>query len=504
MIITPLVLDVVSPDLSAEEQQLVYQLQWRLAELQPFNLAHQAYYDGEQPMKNLGIAVPPQLEALRTAAGWPAIVVDSLEERLDVQGFRFPSSLDADSELWDIWMGNGMDHESGLAHLDALVFGRAFLMAGSADRRLADARGDMPLLTVESPMNMSAEFDTASRQVRAALQVYEFWGDEAAALYLPDQTVHLIRPRGGAWRVRDRDQHRLGKCPVVLMANQARTYDRYGKSEITPQIRSWTDAACRTLLGMEIAREFFGSPQRYILGASEEAFQKADGTPMSAWETYIGRVLALERDEEGEVPQVGTFTASDPQPFIAIIKMLAQLVSSQTGLPPHLLGFAADNPASAEAIRSSEARLDKRARRRQRSFECAWRELAQLALMIAGGGSLPADASQLDVLWEPPETPTPGATSTAILAQVQSGALPPTSEVTLEKLGYSATERARIVADRKREAAHENLAAIAEALTGGSLQKALGADIGQASGATAAPARAPRAAGGAASGSYGG
>lgn len=486
MIPTPLVLDVTCPELSDGEQELVHRLQWRITELQPFNLDHQAYYDGVQPMKHLGIAVPPQLESLRTASGWPAIVVDSLEERLDVQGFRFADAVDADSELQDVWTANGMDAESGLAHLDALIFGRAFLVAGSPDQRLVDLRGDVPLSTVESPVNMGVEFDAASKRVTAALQVYEMWGQQAAALYLPDQTVHLSRDQNRDWSIDTRDQHGLGRCPVVLLSHRGRTFDRYGKSEITPQIRSWTDAACRTLLGMEIAREFFGSPQRYILGATEEAWQDPAGNSLAAWETYIGRILALERDEEGNVPQVGTFSASAPDPFIAIVKMLAQLVSSQTGLPPHLLGFAADNPASAEAIRSSEARLDKRARRVQRGFGAAWREWAQLALMIGNGGTLPASARNLEVMWAPPETPTPLATSQAILTQVQAGVLPPTGEVAAEKLGYSAVERQRIEADRRREASQTNLAAIANALTGGSLQKALGADIGEAS-ATPAP-----------------
>ncbi|MBQ1163438.1 hypothetical protein KBZ21_42380, partial [Streptomyces sp. A73] len=30
---------------------------------------------------------------------------------------------------------------------------------------------------------------------------------------------------------------------------------------------SITDAACRRLMGMEVASEFYGAPQRYILGA---------------------------------------------------------------------------------------------------------------------------------------------------------------------------------------------------------------------------------------------
>jgi len=452
---TPLVLDVVCKDLTAAEQEQVTRLQWRLSEDLPFQIARQAYYDGEQPMKSLGIAVPPQLEALRTAAGWPGVVVDSLDERLDVQGFRFPDSVDADSELWDMWTANGMDQESQLAHLDALVFGRAFAMVGSGP--------DGPLITIESPMNMAADFDARTRRVTAALQIYEFWGDQAAALYLPDETVHLVRHQARAWRLVARDQHRLGMVPVVLITNRPRTFDRYGVSEITPELMSWTDAACRTLLGMEVAREFFGSPQRYILGAAESAFVDATGTPTDAWETYIGRVLALERDEDGQTPSVGTFAASDPRPFLEIVQALARLVSAKTGLPPHLLGFVADNPASAEGIRSAEARLDKRARRKQRSFEGGWRDVMKLALMMANGGRLPVDAHRLDVMWAPPETPTPLMTSQAILAQAQSGAVPSSSDVVLEKLGYSAVERVRLKADRQRQAGQDALAQIAAA-----------------------------------------
>ncbi|MBQ1163938.1 phage capsid protein, partial [Streptomyces sp. A73] len=82
-----------------------------------------------------------------------------------------------------------------------------------------------------------------------------------------------------------------------------------------------TDAACRRLMGMEVASEFYGAPQRYILGASESAFQDAEGNTQRAWETYIGRVLALERDEDGQVPTVGQFTAHDPQTYTKIIDL---------------------------------------------------------------------------------------------------------------------------------------------------------------------------------------
>lgn len=311
---------------------------------------------------------------------------------------------------------------------------------------------------------MAATYDAASRQVTAALQRYRFYGDEAAALYLPDETVQLIRPEGGDWQIRDRDQHNLGRCPVVMLTNRSRSNDRYGKSEITPALMSWTDAACRCLLRMEVSAEFFSAQQRYIIGAEEDAFVDAAGNQVSAWESYIGRYLALERDSEGNVPTVGTFAAADPSPHTNQLLALTRLVSASTGLPQNSLGFSADNPASAEGILAADATLNRRAKRRQRGFGPEHREVMQIALMIANGGRMPADLNKIEVLWTPPETPTPAETSIAIASQITAGAIPAQSTVTLSRLGYSPMEIQQLQADQAKAASAAALQAIAASL----------------------------------------
>jgi hypothetical protein len=239
-----------------------------------------------------------------------------------------------------------------------------------------------------------------------------------------------------------------------------------------------TDVACRRLLGMDIASEFFSSPQRWVIGAAMTAFQDSDGNPLDAWQTYIGRVLALERDEEGDAPTVGQFAANSPQPFIDVLQFYAKLIAAASRVPAQRLGMSADNPVSAEAIRASDAELDELARSKHESFEDSWAQHMQHAMMIANNGVLPEQAQQLEVMWANPSVPDPLTMSQAVLAQVQAGCLPPTSEVALEQLGYSPAERARIAADRQREAAKTDLAAIADALSSGSLAKELGADAG--------------------------
>ncbi|MFJ3984436.1 phage portal protein [Streptomyces fungicidicus] len=425
-----------------------------------------AYFNGEQLVRDLGISIPPQLKGLHTVIGWPRVGVESLEERLDLEAFRWADGADS-SELAEIAEANDLFDESSLAHLDALVYGREYLAVGSGDCGTDDCP---PLISAESPLDMTLMWDARLRVGTAALREcaadsYIESGPEERmlVLYLPDQTVMCLPSESGGWEVVDRDIHNLGIVPVVRMANRQRTADRVGKSEITPEVMSITDAACRRLMGMEVAAEFFGAPQRYILGASESAFQDADGTAKSAWETYIGRVLALERDEDGNVPDVGQFAAHDPTGMTKIIDLYARIMSSQFGLPPHMLGYTTDNPASADAIRSTEAKLVKRSERRIRRFGAAWQQAMRLALWVRDGEP-PDKARRIETVWRNPATPTVAAQVDATVKLVQAGVLPADSDVTLEMAGFTEAQRQRITVDRRRTAAAASAGGLMERL----------------------------------------
>jgi hypothetical protein len=414
-------------------------------------LLRDAYFNGEQLVRDLGISIPPQLKGLHTVIGWPRVGVESLEERLDLEAFRWADGSDS-GELAEIAEANDLFDESSLAHLDSLVYGREYLAVGSGDC----GEDCPPLISVESPLDMTLMWDARLRMGTAALRECQADGfvesgpdERMIVLYLPDQTVTALPSESGGWEVVDRDIHNLGVVPVVRMANRQRTADRVGRSEITPEVMSITDAACRRLMGMEVAAEFFGAPQRYILGASESAFQDADGTAKSAWETYIGRMLALERDEDGNVPTVGQFAAHDPTGMTKIIDLYARIMSSQFGLPPHMLGYTTDNPASADAIRSTEAKLVKRSERRIRRFGAAWQQAMRLALWVRDGEP-PESTRRIETVWRNPATPTVAAQADATVKLVQAGILPADSDVTLEMAGLSEGQRQRVRADRRR------------------------------------------------------
>lgn len=452
--------------LTEEEAGIANWLARRLSDRRPAYVLSDLYFDGLQKMTSLGISIPPELEGLAQVLGWSQTGVEARDERLSVQGFRLPSSTSANEDIWDLWQANNLDEEAPLAHLDTMVLGDEYIVIGPGE-----SKGDQPVITIESPLDMTMNFNPRTRRGTAAYQTYmdtdfasETYGRQLAALYLPGSTIHMVNGPNG-WEVIDRDDYdNLDRLPVVRMANRSRTRNRSGQSEITAAWRNTMDRACRTMLGMEVAREFFAAPQRYILGAAEDAFQKSDGSVATAWETYIGRITALEADDQGNLPSVGTWDTGDPANFTKLLEVDRTMMASLTGLPPQYLGIFSDgNPASADAIRMSDFRLKMIADRKTVAFGGAWEQSVLIALQIRDG-KLPKDAHRLETDWAPTGIPTPAADTDAITKQIQVGTVPADSDVTLEHLGYSAVDRARLANDRKRARGQSNLAALTGAL----------------------------------------
>ncbi|MCD2096545.1 phage portal protein [Rhodococcus rhodochrous] len=430
--------------LSGDEAELTRYLFDRLGKFRGENELKESYYTGTQFVKQLGIAIPPQMQNVRTVSGWAGTTVDVLEERLDWQGWI---ETDVDLGLSEIYRANDLDVDSGPGHLDALVYGIAFAVVGSG------AAGEpSPLVTVESPKDVTGLYSPRTRLLSSALKQ---WVDEdgrvmAATLYLPDETVHVERKTdGGAWHVVDRDEHRLGRVPVARIVNRPRAGAIGGRSEITEAVRYYTDNAVRTMLAMEVNREFYTSPQRYVLGADEDAFVDQAGNPVPGWQTIMGRVLGLGRDEEGNVPEVGQFPQSTQGPYVESVRLMAQQLAAEAGIPSTYLGIATDQASSADAIKALEARLVKRAERRQVLFGKAWLEVARLCLLVRDG-EVPAEFSSVSTKWRDASTPTRSAAADEALKYASAGIVPPESTVLLDRAGFSPTEQRQIAADRRR------------------------------------------------------
>lgn len=437
--------------LTDDETEILRKLREQLARARKANAEKHAYYEARQAFESLNISIPPHLAGLPIAAGWPGTVVDVLEERLDWTGW---SSVTDDSAmgLSDVYRDNVLTVESSRVHIDALITGTAFVTVGRGTLGEPDV-----LITAESPDQATVLWDYRTRRAVAGLSQTQTdtSGAYLETLYLPDQTIVLDRQPGKPTAVLSRDVHRLGRVPMVQIRNRDRATDLRGRSEITPAIRYLTDAACRTLLGMEINREFYTAPQRYALGAEPESFIRTeDPSPdeliRAGWTSVMGRFNVIPANEDGVIPEVGQFPQAPPTPYLEQLRGYSQLISAESGIPATYLGFVTDNPASADSIRQLEYRLVKRAERRQASFGQAWREVGRLALMVRDGSIDESAFRGVDTRWRDPATPTRAATADEALKLVSANILPADSTVTYDRIGLTDQDKLRLDADKRR------------------------------------------------------
>lgn len=410
------------------------------------------YYEGQQRLEHIGLAVPPELRRFETMVNWPRLVVDSLNERLEVKSFILPGQEVSDPTLLEAWDENDLDSEAPKAHLDSFVYGRSFVCVGANE----EDEGH-PLITVESPRELAVEIDTRTRRVLKAWRpVYD--GDDpnpvAGTYYTPNATIWYTR-RTGMWAESDRDNHNLGRVPVQPFFNRLRPGRWRGVSEMADVI-GLTDAAARTLTNLQIAGETHSVPQKWVLGMSKGDFVGADGQPIPTWEAYFGAIMA----NQNAAAKVGQFSASSLSNFHDTVNHYARLVSAISGLPPHFLGFTTDNPASADAIRSSEARLVKRAELKQRQFGDAWGRVMALYLRFRDGEW--PDGARIKTEWHNPATPTVAARGDFVMKMKSEGIL--SREGSWDELGWSEARKARERAYFEDEAMDPVTRAITEEL----------------------------------------
>jgi hypothetical protein len=377
-----------------------------------------AYYNGTYRPKAVGLAVPPAMKHLLAQIGWSRTYLGSLEERLDIEGFILAGKSKADDRLWQWWQANRMDVESGLAHTEALVHGRAYVTIAAPNPNDPLMDPTTPVIKVESPRSMYAEVDPVSGRVTRAIRVYNVPVGVTTVkvrkitLYLPNSTIGYVESNrvgnNNGWIEEWRVDHNLGIVPVVPILNKERIEQQDGCSEIKPELRSVSDAASRLMMNMQATAELMAIPQRVIFGVDRAEIMGQTGE--SSWEAYIANLLAFE-DPDGKISQ---FAAAELRNFGEGMEMLRKEASGYTGLPPQYFSFSSDNPASADAIRASEDRLVKKAERKCRMFGEAWEMVMRIALKVMDG-TIPTDAFRMETVWRNPATPTFAAMADAVV-----------------------------------------------------------------------------------------
>lgn len=405
------------------------------------------YYESNHRPKAIGIATPPEFRDLLANIGYPRLYVNALADRLELEGFRIADTDADDDTYWQWWQANDLDIESTLGHVDSLVHGRAYITVAAPDPAVdIDWDPTVPIIRVEPPTNLYAKIDPRTRKVEMAIRaVYNDAGDTitAATLYLPEQTILWVKV-DGEWDAGTAIPHNLGIVPVIPIANRTRLSDLYGTSDITPELRSVTDAAGRILMNMQATAELMAVPLRVLfgvkrteLGLSDDPDEPSD--PRAAFEAYYARILAFE-DPEGSAQQ---FSAAELRNFTDALDALDKKAAAYTGLPPQYLSTQSDTPASAEAIKASEARLVKNAERKCKLFGGAWEQAMRVASKVMKQEITPA-MLRMETVWRDPSTPTYAAKADAATKLYNGGAGVVPKEQARIDMGYSSETRKKM------------------------------------------------------------
>lgn len=407
------------------------------------------YYNGAKRLESLGMSIPPELERLHTVVNWPRLVVDSLDERLVLQGFRSGDSRTIDTRAAE-WMDeNNLGVLVSSAHVEAMIQGISYLSV--------DWDGDKdsaPTILPEPARNFWVEWDAKYRNIVYAVR---FWNDP---LIHPPTTLEMLDPKPtmctvyepnvntyftlerGQWVQTDAIEHNTGVVTVVPLVNKQRLNRIRGDSQMT-DIIPITNAATRALTDLQAAQELFAMPKYWLLGVDPNAFKKADGTTVPAWEMYLNAVNVLS----GEGASIQQTQAGQLSNYSNVISTYSKLASSVSGVPAYYFGDSGDsNPVSEGSIRASENRLVLTAERRQGSFGPAWAKAFGIAARMVDG-----EDTKYTPVWQDASTPTFAAKGIAVARMFQFGLL--SRRAALEELDYSPSDIAAILADFQQTSA---------------------------------------------------
>jgi len=405
------------------------------------------YYEACRVISRGSAVIPPEFRNQVASVGYSRLYLDALTARTKIDGFRTPDTPEFDDRLMDWWNINDLEQESVVSFLETLIHGRSYISvsAPTDEDALYGHPMDVPLIRIESPRHMWADIDPRTRRVNWAVRFYRDPSsrdatdeDQQYTVYLPDRTVILVDNRRGDYTTVDEIVHDLGIVPIVPSMNRERAGDRYGRSEIIPELRTVQDAATRIMLNMQTAADLMAVPQRLLFGVEKEAITSNIGDAAAQYKAYMAGILAFE-NENGKATQ---FTAAELSNYTGALQELARNAASYTGLPPQYLSFNSQNPASADAIRASEARLVKTCELKGSMFGKIWTQVMRVGALVIDG-KVPEQYNRLQAILADPSTPTYAAKADAAMKLVAGKPIIPVEQARID-MGYTPEERAQM------------------------------------------------------------
>lgn len=368
-----------------------------------------AYREGRHSPSAVGQGVPRRLRGIKANAGVAKTMVDAIMERVHLLGFA-ASDKRAEAALNEMVQWEALSRKLALAASDLFTYGRVWL-ALSADKSPAYLGGGTQYhVDVCTPLN-AVEYQGVV-YVRLGKGHWRVYTEDSVQDELDGQTVYRMETQ----------------FPLIVRCDWGQT-SGVAASGITRDIQAIDEGVARLMGNLQAAGETLANPVHVLKGV----------TPHESVDLEMGDFLRLKN------PQAGTETlqAASLQNQSEGIKALLLMAVGSTKLPSTFLLASTTNPASAEAIRASEARLIALVESVESVLESALLRLMLMLLYLRGLSSDEVRRS-LSVRWRDPGTPTQAALTDAVIKQLQAGVI--TVEQAQEKLGMTPEEVQRWVA----------------------------------------------------------
>ena len=450
------------PFLSADEKSTLDHLVAQLEAKSERNFLRSSYYDGRRAIRQVGTVIPPQYARLGLALGWAAKGVDGLARRCHLeQMFWTGGDLDSlgMSELAD---SNFLYSEIAAGLKDSLIHGVSYLITTAGDTSAGEPAA---LVHAKDALNATGDWNNRRRSLDNLLSVTARDEDKITGfvLYLDGLTITAEKDSSG-WSV-DKQSHTFG-VPADPLVYQPRSSRRMGKSRITRPLMGYQDAALRALVRLEAHMDIYTIPKMILLGASEDIFKNADGSPKASWQVALGRVFGIPDADPNESTNVRAdvkqFDATSPEAHLSDLNALAKLSARETDLPD--ADFALTdmaNPTSEGSYIAGRDNLIAEAEGATDDWSISVRRSVARALAIQNGlKAVPAELASIGTKWRSPLYLSKAAAADAGAKQI--GAVPwlAETEVGLELLGLDDQQIKRAMADKQRAAGRAVIAAL--------------------------------------------
>ena len=418
------------------------------------------YYEGKISVNsvNLGIALPKMLSGLQIGCAWGAKCVDVLAARSMFDGFV--GMYGEDVEILDrLAVDNRLIAEYMKACRDELKFGCTFGTLSSDPEIGCKIR-------FHSPQTAAAKWDGDKGRIAYGFAIIDTapdnentlsWSPSVINLYL-DYAILVFERSGSRWSF-TRHDHRMGRPLMEPLVWNATSAKPFGRSRIKEPVRRLIDSYVRTVANATIGLEFSTSPQKYLLGVTDDQF---DALINDNFKQYVGSILAATSNPEtGEKPSFGQLQQGTISPHVEMMRLLATQFSAATGLTVTDTGVVNEaNPASSDAILAQSQTLVAMAEQLNTGNGDALRTIALMALAILKNSTmaeLDDEEKAIVAHFKNPAMPSVAVTADAAIKIASSRPEFAQTDTFLEMIGFDKADVRRIRAQEQLSRGREVL-----------------------------------------------